>query len=146
MNLPRLLRLSALAATSSVLLFHAAGTAAQELKPGLWEVTTSMKMQGMAMPGAKFKHCLTAKDIADGKQHSMSDKDSKCAVSNMKGSASNYSFDLTCTSPDGKLTGSAKGSASATSYATEMKMRMSPDQGMGDMIQTMNGRLLGDCK
>lgn len=143
MNLPSH---AALFAASTVFLLGVAPVSAQELKPGLWEITTSMKMQGMAMPGTKFKHCLTAKDIAEGKQHSMSDKDNKCAVSNMKTSAGNYSYDLACTSPQGKMSGSAKGTTSASSYTTEMKVRMTPDHGMGEMLQTMTGRLVGDCK
>jgi hypothetical protein len=53
---------------------------------------------------------------------------------------------MACTSPQGKMTGSAKGTTTTTSYATEMKMRMTPDEGMGEMTQSLKGRLLGDCK
>ena len=35
-----------------------------------WEITSVMKMQDMQMPGNKFKYCLTAQDVASGKQYS----------------------------------------------------------------------------
>jgi hypothetical protein len=124
----------------------AAALGAQEIKPGLWEVSMTMQMAGMALPGVTVKHCLTAKDIAAGKQYNMSDKDSTCNISNLKTSGGSYSFDMACTSPQGKMTGSAKGTTTTTSYATEMKMRMTPDEGMGEMTQSLKGRLLGDCK
>ena len=30
-------------------------------------MTSTMKMQGMQMPGQKWSHCFTATDLADGK-------------------------------------------------------------------------------
>lgn len=118
---------------------------AQEMKPGLWEVSTSMKMMGMQMPGGKFTHCYTAKDVAEGKQY-QGDGQNPCKITNMKASGGNISYDMNCTMEGGKMTGSVKGKMSATAYTFEQKMRMTPDQGMGDMHTTIQGRRLGDCK
>ncbi len=49
-------------------------TFAQEMQPGLWELSTEMKMQGMKMPPQKFTHCYTPQDIASGKQYGMDEK------------------------------------------------------------------------
>ncbi len=119
---------------------------AQEMKPGLWEIVTTMKMQGMEMPGGKYSHCYTTKDIADGKQYKMDEK-SKCTLANMKQSGGNISYDMTCNMEGGgKLTGSIKGAMAPTTFTFEQKMRMTPDQGMGEMNSNIKGRRLGDCK
>lgn len=118
---------------------------AQEMSPGLWEINTTMRMQGMEMPPQSFKHCYTAKDIADGKQYSGDDK-SKCAITNMKSGGGNVSYDMSCATDGGKMTGSVKGTMSASQYAFDQKIRMTPDQGMGEMHSTIKGRRLGDCK
>ncbi len=118
---------------------------AQEMKPGLWEITTTMQMQGMQMPGQKFTHCYTAQDVAAGKQYQGDDK-SKCAISNMKTGGGNVSYDMACAFEGGKMTGSVKGTMSPTAYSFDQKMRMTPDQGMGEMHSIIKGRRLGDCK
>lgn len=125
--------------------FAATLAQAQEMKPGLWELTTTMKMQGMQMPGGKFTHCYTAKDIAAGKQY-QGDEASKCSIANMKSAGGNLSYDIACDAEGTKMTGSVKGSVSPTAYTFEQKMRMTPDQGMGEMLSTIKGRRLGDCK
>lgn len=117
---------------------------AQEMKPGLWEIVTTMKMQGMQMPGGKFTHCYTAKDISAGKQYDSGD--SKCTIANMKASGGNVSYDISCPTEGGKMSGSVKGNMSPSSYTFEQKLRMTPDQGMGEMHSNIKGRRLGDCK
>lgn len=118
---------------------------AQEMASGLWEITTAMKMQGKDMPSGIFTHCYTAKDIADGKQYGMDNK-SKCAIANMKNAGGNISYDMSCSGDGSKMTGSVKGTVSSTDFAFEQKIRMTPDQGMGEMQSLINGRRLGDCK
>jgi hypothetical protein len=118
---------------------------AQEMQPGLWEIVTTMKMQGMEMPGGKLTHCYTAQDIASGK-HYQGDEASKCTISNMKTSGGSVSYDMSCAIEGGKMTGSIKGTTSPTAYSFDQKMRMTPDHGMGEMHSIIKGRRLGDCK
>lgn len=118
---------------------------AQDMKPGLWEISTTMKMQGMEMPGGKFTHCYTAKEVADGKQFT-GDEQSKCTIANMKAAGGNISYDMSCAIDGGKMTGSVKGKMSPTAYEFDQKMRMTPDQGMGEMHSIIKARRLGDCK
>jgi hypothetical protein len=121
--------------------------AQQQMQPGRWEMSSAMKMQGMQMPGHKWNHCFTAQDIADNKQHKMDDGRSKCSVSDMKASGDgSYSYNFSCTSPEGSMAGVARGSGAPTSFNTEIRMRMKPDQGIGELTQTISGRRLGDCK
>lgn len=123
----------------------ATSASAQEMNPGLWEITTSMQMQGMQMPAQKFTHCYTAKDVAAGKQY-QGDEKSKCTIANMKTGGGSVSYDMACAFEGGKMTGSVKGKMSATAYEFDQKMRMTPDQGMGEMHSIIKGRRLGDCK
>lgn len=120
-------------------------TFAQEMQPGLWELSTEMKMQGMKMPPQKFTHCYTPQDIASGKQYGMDEK-SRCSIRNLKNVGGNISYEMTCEADGSKMTGSVKGTMSATAFAFEQKLRMTPDQGMGEMVSFVKGRRLGDCK
>lgn len=123
------------------------GLAAQQgMQAGMWEVTSEMKMPGMPMPVQKWSHCLSAQDLAAGKQHSMDDGRSKCQMSDMKVSGSGYSYGFSCTSPDGKMSGKASGSSTSTSYKTNITLKMVPDPGMGEINQLVTGRRTGDCK
>jgi hypothetical protein len=131
--------LAALALVLSAALAHA-----QEMQPGLWEVVTTMRMQGAQMPGGRFTHCYTARDIAAGRQYA-ADK-GKCTVSNMKTGGGSVSYDMSCPMEGATMTGSVKGTLSANAYTFDQKMRMTPDQGMGEMHSIIKGRRLGDCK
>ena len=123
-----------------------AGVFAQGMQPGMWEMTSEMKMPGMPMPVQKWSHCLSAQDMAAGKQHSMDDGRSKCQMSDMKVSGNSYSYSFACTSPDGKMSGKASGSSTNTSYKTNITLKMVPDPGMGEINQLVTGRRTGDCK
>lgn len=126
-------------------LMFARHTLAQEMSPGLWELTIQMKMQGMALPAQKFTHCYTPQDLAAGKQYGMDEK-SKCSFRNMKNVGGNVSYEMICEADGNKMTGTVKGTMSATAFSFEQKLRMTPDQGMGDMLSIIQGRRLGDCK
>lgn len=127
------------------LLVGIAAVHAQEMQPGLWEISTTMKMQGMQLPANKMTHCYTAQDIAAGK-HYKGDDASKCTIANLKAAGGNISYDMTCAIEGGKMTGTVKGKVTPTTFEFDQKMRMTPDEGMGDMHSIVKGRRLGDCK
>lgn len=130
---------------AAILLACAAPCFAQDMKPGLWEIATTTRMQGMDLPGGRFAHCFTASDIAAGKQYNPDDT-SKCSISNLKSAGGKISYDIDCAVEGGRMAGSAKGSMSPASYSWELKIRMTPDQGMGEIFSTVQGRRTGDCK
>ncbi|MCX7898254.1 MAG: DUF3617 domain-containing protein [Rhodocyclaceae bacterium] len=115
---------------------------AEEMKPGLWEITSQMKMQGFQMPANKFTHCYTAKDIEAGK-HYRPESGSDCKISNLKQSGKQISFDLTCKSGSETMTMSTQGTVSATSFQFEQKMRSAQ---MGEATVISQGRRISDCK
>lgn len=126
--------------------FAALAHAQQQMQPGRWEMTSTMQMQGMQMPPSKWSHCFTAQDLAEGKQHRMDDGNSKCTMSDLKTYGSSFTYNFDCASKEGRMSGQAKGSSTNTGFNTEIKMRMTPDHGMGEFTQVMTGRRLGDCK
>jgi hypothetical protein len=124
----------------------AAAAPAQEMKPGHWEMSSATTMQGKQMPGAKWTYCFTARDLAEGKQHRMDAAGGKCTVSNLITAGSTFSYHFACSSGGGNMSGEARGSATATGFDTEIRMRMTPDPGMGELTQVITGRRVGDCK
>jgi hypothetical protein len=129
-----------------VLAFLSSLTLAQQtMQPGRWEMTTAMKMQGMDLPGNKLTHCYTAKDLDAGKQY-QPDAASKCTIANLKTAGGNISYDISCAIEGGKMTGTVKGTMAPATFSFDQKMRMTPDQGMGEMHSIIKGRRIGDCK
>ncbi len=126
--------------------FSAGIYAQQGMQAGIWEMTSEMKMPGMQMPVQKWSHCLSAKDMAEGKQHSMDDGRSTCQMSDLRIVGTGYSYAFVCTSPDGKMSGKASGTSTNTSYKTNIVLKMAPDPGVGEINQIVTGRRTGDCK
>ncbi|MFA5628180.1 MAG: DUF3617 family protein [Thiohalomonadaceae bacterium] len=131
--------------TALALIIAANFVSAQDMQPGLWEITTKTQMQGMSIPGMTFSYCYTEQDLATGKQ--FSNKDSgDCQISNMKSAGGNISYDMNCDADGVKMAGLVKGKFTANTYELEQKITMTPDQGMGEMHMDVKGRRLGKCK
>lgn len=85
----------------AVLLLIAAPAAFSQAQPGTnWDITTSMEMEGMKLPGQKQQVCVPAN--AEGPD-AMSGDDKRCKMSDMKSSPGRYSYKVSC--PDGSGTG-----------------------------------------
>jgi len=124
----------------SALVIPAAGFAADTMREGYWELTTTMEMPGlpMNMPPTKLKHCYTEDDVKDQKRTITTDKN--CTVTDLKQSGNKVSWKMKCTGENaGVFSGETVYSRDA--YASTMKMQT---QG-----QTMNmkvkGKRLGAC-
>lgn len=115
---------------------------AQEMLPGLYELTVEMKMQGMTIPAPKTTTCFTAQDLAANKQFSAHEK-GECMMYNLKKSGGHSSYDVIC---KGGMTATVTGTVTPTSFNLEEKMRLSPDQGIGDTLAFVKARRIGDCK
>lgn len=115
---------------------------AEEMKPGLWEITSQMRAQGMQMPAMKFTHCYSSKDISEGR-HYRPDPQNECKMSNLKQSGNDVSFDMKCQDGGQAMTMSVKGTVTATTFRFEQKMRTAE---MGEMLSTTQGKRIGDCK
>ena len=122
------------------LVLPAAGSAADAMRDGYWELVTTMEMPGMPMKMAptKVKHCYSKEDVKDQKKTITTDKN--CTVTDLKQSGNKVSWKMKCT---GKNAGVFSGETvyKADAYDSTMKMQT---QG-----QTMNMKIkakrLGDC-
>lgn len=120
----------------TALLLLIAPVAFGQTEPGhSWDITTSMEMEGMKLPGQKQQVCVA--DKAEGPD-AMSGDDKRCTISDVKTSPGRYSYKVNC--PDGSGTGEMiyHGKDSYTS-----KMTITAD---GEtMVMVSEGRRGGPC-
>ena len=121
---------------------HAAST----LTPGMYEYTMKMNMPGapMNMPAQTSRRCLNPKDVESNKALEMPpEPNSDCQVRDMVMTGGNFSYKVACTRPQ-KLTGSVKGTMTATSMT--MDMTMTVPEVPGPIQQSATARRIGECK
>ncbi len=116
------------------------GFAADTMRDGYWELTTTMDMPGMPvkMAPTKVKHCYTKEDVKDQKRVISTDKN--CTVTDLKQSGNKVSWKMKCT---GEHAGVFSGETVFRGDAYDSTMKM---QTQG---QTMNMKVkakrLGNC-
>lgn len=137
---------SVLAVFAVGLTLSSLGIAAPTMKPGLWEITTSMEGAGMpaSMPPTKIKHCYRAEDLKD-LRNTVPEKNSNCKVSNWKESGNTVTWNMACTG-EHAMTGSGRITYSGDSYAGTNKMTMSHGGQKMTMSQKYNAKRVGDCR
>jgi hypothetical protein len=103
----------------------------------LWEITTTMKMQGMAMPGMKTKSCIAK----DGAYNPDADKkDKNCTTTDYKVSGNTVKWAMKCTGKNA-MSGSGEMTRTADSMKGTFNMQA---EGMA-MVQVMEGKRVGTC-
>ena len=114
--------------------------AADTMKPGLWEITTSMEMPGMPFqpPPQTMRHCYTVQEVKEQPVP----KDNNCKVTDLKSSASKVNWKVEC---KGEMAGKGEGQITYqgdTAYEGWTKMQT---QGM-NMTMKYKAKRVGDCK
>lgn len=125
-----------------VLAFPAVTLAADGIRDGLWEITSSMEMPGMPMKmkPTVMKHCYSKADVADRKKV-IASRDKNCTVTDMKNSGNKVTWTMKCTGQNaGTMTGETI--FSGDSYASVMKMNAQGHK----MTMKVKGKRLGNCK
>jgi hypothetical protein len=103
----------------------------------LWEMTTTMKMEGMAMPGMKTKSCIAK----DGAYNPDADKkDKNCTTTDYKVSGNTVKWAMKCTGKNA-MTGTGEMTRTADSMKGTFNMQA---EGMA-MVQVMEGKRIGTC-
>jgi hypothetical protein len=124
--------------------------AAPAMQPGLYEISMQMAMKNtpMRMPVATFRHCITAKDIADGNAYASSENSKDCTIGNLRQSGSAVSYDFACAMEDsGRMVGRSSGTRHASGYDIVMSGRFVPaTEGLSEFSQNLRARRLGACK
>ena len=118
----------------------ATAPASDTMKPGLWEITTSMEMPGMPFqpPPNTVRHCYTAQEVKEQPVP----RDEQCKVTDLKNSGSKTSWKFVCTGE-----AASKGEGEITyqgDSAYEGRTRMQT-QGM-TMTTKYRGKRIGECR
>ncbi len=114
--------------------------AAETMREGYWELTSTMEMPGMPMkmPPTKVKHCYTKEDVKDQKKSISTDKN--CTVTDLKQSGNKVTWKMKCT---GQNAGVFSGETVYKTDAYDSTMKMQTEG------QTMNMKIkakrLGNC-
>jgi hypothetical protein len=118
----------------------AVGFAAETMRDGYWELTTTMEIPGtpMKIPPSLTKHCYTKEDVKDQKKTIATNKD--CTVTELNDSGNKVTWKMICT---GQSAGESSGVTifKGDSYETTMKM-----QTQGQVMEmNIKAKRLGDC-
>ena len=120
----------------AVLLLVVAPAAFSQTEPGHnWDITTSMEMGGMKLPGQKQQVCIS--DKAEGPD-AMSGDDKRCTISDVKSSPGKYSYKVNC--PDGSGIGEMTYHGK-DSYTSKMTLTADGET----MVMVSEGRRGGAC-
>lgn len=135
-------RMSLCAVVFSILL-PAAVYAAEGIRPGMWEITSTMDMPGMPMkmPPTSVKHCYTKDEVKDQKK--MINRDKDCTVTDLKSSGNKVAWKMKCT---GKNPGTFSGETVFSGDSYESSMTMESEGGKGSTVNMkVKGKRVGNC-
>jgi len=111
-----------------------------DMNEGLWEITTTMKMQGMNMPSHTHTQCITKDDLVP----QSSQPGQECTISDYKVEGNTVSWKIRCSTQGGEMEGSGEITYRGDSFDGTMNMTM-PGSG-AEVVTHMTGRRIGDCK
>jgi Protein of unknown function (DUF3617) len=125
--------------------------AQQHIKPGQWEITSSMEMEGMAhqMQPMSFTHCFKAGDTNPKSiVQEMHRRNQECKIEDLKENGNKVSWTMKCHSERGEdVMATGEMTYRPDSYEGTMHMEMSGGpHGTMKMTQHIKARRLGDCK
>ncbi len=112
-----------------------------DLKPGMWQWTTTMQMQemGFSMPPITYSYCISEKDLIPT-QSSQESKD--CKLTQNKTVGNTVMWTVECTTEGEKSVSTGKMTYKKTTAEGKIEMT---SQGM-KMISTISGKRTGNCK
>lgn len=110
------------------------------IKPGLWQWTTTMEMPGMpfAVPPVTYSSCITKKDLVPKQPK----EDKNCKVLDNKITDSSVQWKMVCKGNGGQVVSDGKISYSGSTAKGEIKI---VTQGM-TMTSKISGQRTGACK
>lgn len=132
-------RIAWMATGAATALFFMASAAAQSREPGdLWEVTTEMQAQGMAIPATTSQACQPRNWT---EPPGSGDMDKNCKVLDFKTAGNSTSWKIRCEGSN-PMTGSGEITRQGKDAYSGV-MRMTGKE--GEMTMKMRGRRIGDC-
>ena len=134
---------------AAMVLALSAGTAlagdSVNMKPGKWEISTTMQMPGMpaGMSGMSMTHtqCLKGDDPIPEDPNPA--QQGKCETQDVQVKGDTVSWKIVCNSDQGKMTSIGWITYKGTTFNGEVKAQI-PGQNM-EMTSVMKGRRIGEC-
>ncbi len=116
--------------------------AEETMRPGRWEITSSVEMPGMAftMPSTKHVQCLTDKDLIPESQQ----QDNQCEILENTQSGNTVTWKVVCNAEGGTMTSSGKIVYNGDTF--EGTVVTNGPQMPSGMTQTMTGKRIGECQ
>jgi len=133
-------RLLAVIAISLAMAGTAFAGGSPNMKPGLWEITTQAKMQGMTLPPTTITQCITKDDMVPRGDTQTQD----CEVSDVKTSGDTVTWTMRCSGEGGDVESTGRITYHGDRFEGSMTTIIK-EQGM-TMESTMSGRRIGDCQ
>lgn len=126
----------------------------KEMRPGMFSYTVETEMKGIPfkVPPTTFTHCVTAKDLDEGRAlQGQKDAGMECKYTDIKTTGGRYQFTATCTMKDGmKMRTENDMTVVAPDHFTmSVKSEISGGNmppGMGNSSSKMTMKRTGDCK
>ena len=126
-----------------LVLLPAAVPAADGMRPGMWEITSTMNVPGMPMnmPPTTVKQCYTKEDVKDQKK--LINKDKNCTVTDFKSTGNKVAWKMKCT---GQNAGTFSGETTFAGDSYDSAMKMDSEGGKGrSMSMKVKGKRVGNC-
>jgi hypothetical protein len=116
-------------------------TSSEIIKPGLWEITTTMEIPGVPFqsPPQTVRHCVTQQDAEDIEKSLPIRKD--CKIIDLRSSANKINWKVECT---GEMAGKGEGEVEYKGDSSYEGKTMIQTQGMTFNMKH-KGKLVGKC-
>lgn len=112
---------------------------AQNMKEGLWEITSKMEMPGMPMkmPPQTHTHCLTKKDAVPQKE----EPGQECKTTKLEVRGDTVSWVMECKTKEGPVVMNGKVAYKGETFEGVIKMKQSDME----ITQNLSGKWIGKC-
>ncbi|MBI3374735.1 MAG: DUF3617 family protein [Betaproteobacteria bacterium] len=123
----------------------AAQAAPPNMRPGMWEITTSVEMPGLPtqMPPQSIRHCYKAEDLKESRDTLPADK--TCKVDEFRQEGNTVRWKMSCKGDEGPMSGSGEIAYAGHSYSGTVAMAGKAGGQSFNVTQKYSGRRIGDC-
>ncbi|WP_320040145.1 DUF3617 family protein [uncultured Desulfobacter sp.] len=136
-----MLKKSIFIAFLSAIIFSPFSANCMDFKPGKYEITSKMEMQGMSMPAQTVIQCLTQeKPIPD-----KSSGNQGCEIVDMQENGNKLTWTMECMQEGQKVTSTGEMIYSEDSFAGGMTMETGPQAGNMTIKTQITGKRIGSC-
>jgi len=111
-----------------------------DMNPGLWEITTEVKMSGMTMPKTTNTQCITKDSMVP--QAGTAQGQGQCEMKDIRTHGDTVNWSIECSGQGGAMTGTGEITYHGNTFEGTSSMSM---QGM-DIKTIMKGRRIGECQ